>query len=179
MSVGTIVTIVLLMAVLVLGLVMVRTIFKSSTENINAIDQKVKDQISSMFSEDDQAPLVIYPSRIIKIKKGDSESGFGLSIRNNEDERNRFSYEIINTDATCDMSKTVAENLIALGRESQRDIELGGGDVMDEPRLILFDIPESANPCKLEYDIVINKELGGNRKEEYTSQNIILEILGK
>ena len=42
MSVGTIVTIVLLMAVLVLGLVLVRTIFKNSTESIDSIDEQVK-----------------------------------------------------------------------------------------------------------------------------------------
>ena len=38
MSVGTIVTIVLLMTVLIMGLVLTRTIFKSSVENINGID---------------------------------------------------------------------------------------------------------------------------------------------
>ena len=51
MSVGTIVTIVLLMAMLVLGLVLVRTIFTGSTENIKDIDRKVKDQITKLFAE--------------------------------------------------------------------------------------------------------------------------------
>ena len=48
MSVGTIVTIVLLMTVLILGLVMIRTIFKGSIENINSVDQSVKNEINKI-----------------------------------------------------------------------------------------------------------------------------------
>ena len=46
MSVGTIVTIVLLMTVLILGLVLTRTIFTSSIENINSIDDSIKEEIN-------------------------------------------------------------------------------------------------------------------------------------
>ena len=46
MSVGTIVTIVLLMTVLILGLVLVRTIFGGAVENIDNIDQAVKNEIN-------------------------------------------------------------------------------------------------------------------------------------
>lgn len=71
MSVGTIVTIVLLMTVLILGLVMIRTIFKGSIENINGIDTAVKDQINKLFSEDTSRQIVVYPtSRYVTIKKG-------------------------------------------------------------------------------------------------------------
>jgi len=45
MSVGTIVTIVLLTAVLILGLVLIRTIFQSSTESIESIDTAIKAEI--------------------------------------------------------------------------------------------------------------------------------------
>ena len=83
MSVGTIVTIVLLMTVLILGLVMVRTIFKGSIENINAVDQSVKNEINKLFSEDTSRQIVVYPtSRYIVIKKGEDNLGFGFSIRN-------------------------------------------------------------------------------------------------
>ena len=178
MSMGTIVTIVLLMSVLILGLVMIRTIFRTSTDNINAIDQKVKDQINTIFSEDDQARMVIYPSRTLKIKKGNSESGFGISIRNVFSERTVFSYEITNTGSTCNLPKSNAESLIPLGRTGT-NIQLAGGDVMGEPRLILFDISEGAVPCKVQYDVVTTYVDNRNVKTEYDRQNIILEITGK
>ena len=83
MSVGTIVTIVLLMTVLILGLVMVRTIFKGSIENIGQIDQAVKNEINKLFSEDTSRLIVVYPSsRYITIKKGQENLGLGFSIRN-------------------------------------------------------------------------------------------------
>ena len=50
MSVGTIVTIVLLMTVLVLGLVLVRTIFTGAIKNIDNVDKAVENQISKLFA---------------------------------------------------------------------------------------------------------------------------------
>ena len=45
MSVGTIVTIVLLMSVLVLGLVLITNIFSGATSSVKTIDDKVKSEI--------------------------------------------------------------------------------------------------------------------------------------
>jgi hypothetical protein len=174
MSVGTIVTIVLLMSTLVLGLVLIRNITKSSTENINSIDQKVKDQISKMFSEDDLSKVVIYPSRNIAIKKGNSESGFGLSIRNVDNTAGVFSYEITRDSSSCAIyTKPNAEALIVL-RRTQSNIQLGGGDVMSQPVLVVFDIPETATPCLIGYTLTVKK---GTAAYEQVTFN--LEITGK
>src|SRR3989344_6335161 len=106
MSVGTIVTIVLLMSVLILGLVMVRTIFKGSIENIGAIDQSVKNEINKLFSEDNSRQIVIYPSsRYITIKKGQENLGFGFALRNVGEEEDTFTYEINAGEASCGMSQ--------------------------------------------------------------------------
>src|SRR3989344_967194 len=96
MSVGTIVTIVLLVTVLILGLTLIRTIFKSSIDNINGIDQSVKNEINKLFGEDDKIKVIVYPpSRLITIQKGNEEGlGFGFSIRNLEETEGRFSYTI-------------------------------------------------------------------------------------
>jgi hypothetical protein len=173
MTVGTIVTIVLLMSALVLGLILTRSIFKSSTDNINSIDQKVKDQITKMFSEDDLSKVVIYPSRNIAIKKGNSESGFGLSIRNLDQTAGVFSYAITYTDSNCGISKTNAENLIVL-RRVQGDIRIGGGDVMSQPTLVVFDIPDTATPCLIAYVINVKKDAA-----QYERVDFNLEITGK
>ena len=96
MSMGTLVTIVLLMTALILGLVMVRTIFFSATDNINQIDQAVKNEITKLFSEDNNKKVVIYPSgRQITIKKGnDIDLGFAFSIRNIDVTSGSFHYDV-------------------------------------------------------------------------------------
>lgn len=155
MSVGTIVTIVLLMAVLVLGLVLVRTIFKSSTENINVIDQKVKDQINKLFSEDDLKQIIIYPSNYIQLNKGKS-AGFGLSIRNTESSGDTFSYTISAQSSSCGMSNTAADALISLGKTGS-GLKIAPGTIMQDPIYVRFDIPDNAPPCQVRYNVNINK----------------------
>jgi len=173
MTVGTIVTIVLLMSALVLGLILTRTIFVTSQDNINSVDQKVKDQITKLFSEDDLSKVVIYPSRNIEIKKGDSESGFGLSIRNVDSTAGVFSYAVTNTDSSCGITKTGAENLIVL-RRTQEDIRIGGGDVMSQPILVVFDIPNTATPCLIAYTINVKKD-----GSQYERIDFNLKITGR
>ena len=50
MSVGTIVTIVLLMSVLVLGLYFVQKIFASGSNAIDSVDSQVQSEINRLFS---------------------------------------------------------------------------------------------------------------------------------
>jgi len=157
MSVGTIVTIVLLMTVLILGLFLVRTIFRGAVENIDGIDQAVKNEITKLFSEDSSRKIVIYPpTRKISIKKGEEGKGFGLSIRNVLGEDAKFSYEISAQEIKkgCDMRLSEAEDLIGLGREG-RNIQLGAGNKMADPILVSFDIPETAPPCQIKYSLTV------------------------
>jgi len=174
MSVGTIVTIVLLMAVLVLGLVMVKTIFTSSTSNINEVDKKVKDQINKLFSEDEQKKVIIYPSTYIELDKGKS-AGFGLSIRNNEKTEGEFSYTVEAADGEFDcMSTTAANNLISLGKIGE-NINLLPGTVMDEPVYVRFDIPDDTPPCQIRYNVDVEKD----GKQYVNTIKMDVEILSK
>lgn len=158
MSVGTIVTIVLLMTVLILGLVLVRTIFKSSIENIDSIDQAVKAEITKLFAEDNTRSIVIYPpTREISVKKGDS-GGFGFSLRNNEQTEGTFTYIVsLNEIASnCQMTESAAESLLILGRSGS--IEIPSGTIMENPVLVKFQIPSSASLCQITYGIDIKKD---------------------
>jgi len=156
MSVGTIVTIVLLMTGLILGLVLVRTIFTSSIENIEGIDQAVKSEIEKLFSEDSSRKIVIYPStREVVIKKGEDTRGFGLSIRN-IDEEATFSYEITAQEVSCSMQLTEAEKLISLNRE-RNNIVIPAGSIMENPIFVKFNIPDNTAPCQIVYSINILK----------------------
>ena len=50
LSIGTIVIVVLAMSMLILGLVLVRTIFAGATYNVQQMNDKVKDQINQLFN---------------------------------------------------------------------------------------------------------------------------------
>lgn len=157
MSVGTIVTIVLLMTVLILGLVLIRTIFKSSVENINGIDTAVKAEIEKLFAENENKKVVIYPpTREVSIKKGEDTRGFGLSIRNVGAESGKFSYEISAQETSCDMQLTKAEDLISLNRKRD-NIVIPPGSIMEDPIFVKFTIPETAPPCKIVYTVDIEQ----------------------
>ena len=156
MSVGTIVTIVLLMTVMILGLVLIRTIGKSSVENIEAIDQAVKNEISKLFTEDSSRKVVVYPSsREISIKKGDS-GGFGFSIRNTEDD-GEFSYAVSHSENSCGISADTANGLVILGK-SGSGISINSGEVLENPILVKFDISQSVPLCKIRYILNIQKD---------------------
>lgn len=161
MSVGTIVTIVLLMTVLILGLVLVRTIFRGSVENINSIDQSVKNEINKLFTEDNSRKVVVYPAtREISLAKGD-EGGFGFSIRNTEASDDTFTYTVsvneIPTD--CQMTQQQAESLIILGKTGS--VLIPSGDSLENPVLVKFSIGDSASICNIRYGLNIKQQSTG------------------
>jgi len=162
MSVGTIVTIVLLMVVLVLGLVLVRTIFSGAIENIGSIDQAIKGEINKLFAEDDSRKIVVYPpTRFIKIKKGGEDPlGFGFSIRNIETTKGDFSYQVFVNDPDlrnkCNINIAEAESWIQAGRSG--DVTIPPGNIMQDPEFVRFIIPESAPPCIIRYGVNVEKD---------------------
>ena len=150
---GTMVTIVLLVIVLILGGYFISKVFTSSTENIDSIDQSIKNEINKLFVQDNDKKVVIYPAtRKIVIEKGKDNLGFGLSIRNVNSEEGTFSYEITAEDSSCDMNLADAENLITLGRE-RTNIKLPAGTIMDDPIFVRFDIPDTTPPCQIRYSV--------------------------
>src|SRR3989344_8585718 len=81
LSVGTIVVLVIGMTMLILGIVLVRTIFEGATSSVERIDEGVKGEINKLFSESDRKVVVKLPNNEAKIKKGESV-GIAFAIRN-------------------------------------------------------------------------------------------------
>ena len=159
MSVGTIVTIVLLMTTLILGLVLVRNIFSGSIENINSIDQAVKSEINKLFSEDNNKRIAVYPpTQLITIKKGNQDyQGFAFSIRNIDtiEDAKTFNYEITSDgNIECRVSGTEALNWIKAGESGS--IKLGRSSSMESPEFVRFLVPENAPACLIRYVIEVN-----------------------
>jgi len=154
MSVGTIVTIVLLVTVLVLGLVLVRTIFTGAKYNVDIIDEKIREQINTLFS-DDKALVVHLPNRKAEIKLGE-EWGIAWAVKNlleGTQESSRLTYEVIASETTdCGITELEATNYIKLGqKELTTGIPLSPGQVNYEISRII--IPTNAPICSLRYRI--------------------------
>lgn len=82
LSIGTIVIIVIAMSMLILGLVLVRTIFTGATDSINILDDKVKAEIQNLFP-DEGANLVVKlgEGQTAKIKPDSGAFGVGIGAR--------------------------------------------------------------------------------------------------
>jgi len=162
MTMGTLVTIVLLTVVLILGGYLISKIFTGATENIDSIDQSVKGEINKLFSENSERKVVVYPATgIIRIQKGKDTSGFGLSIRNVKQTEDTFSYKITAMEVSCPdaFRLTDAEALIALGKE-RAGISIPAGTPMEYPIFVRFAIPEDAPPCLIGYSIDVSDSKG-------------------
>ncbi len=72
LSIGTIVVIVIGMSMLILGLVLVRTIFSGSTKSVNDLNEQVQSEILDLF-DDDSGNLVVQLGSVdtAKVKPGD------------------------------------------------------------------------------------------------------------
>ena len=159
MSVGTIVTIVLLMTVLILGLVLVRTIFSGAKNAVDITNTQLTDQVNKFFAEDDKRRVVIYPqSKTVPIEKG-KEGGFGFSIRNLKQEEGSFSYEVIAVEASCGMSLSDADDLISLGKK-RSGIKISSGSSMSDAIIVKIRIDEATPLCTIRYALEV--EEGGS-----------------
>lgn len=161
MSIGTIVVVVLAMTMLILGLILIRAIFTSSTTSITQIDNKVKDAINNIFVDDDARTMVVYPSDYkISIKQGNPSSGFAFSVRNTGLDDADFEYVVAvdpNFDIfeKCHMEADVANSWLVAPEGS---FSLAGSTKMENPELVLFSIPVDAKTCTIPYKVDVTKE---------------------
>lgn len=153
MSVGTIVTIVLLMAALVLGLVLTYNIFTSANGAIDLTDQELSEEINTLFG-DSGAKLMLYPkSGEVKIKQ-EEQDAIGLGIKNlltGVSGSQKFSYEV----KVIDKSRCGNANVldwIYLGK-SGSDIPIAAGGMYSTK--ITFNIPSGSPLCTVRYRVEV------------------------
>jgi len=177
MSVGTIVTIVLLVTVLVLGLVLIRSIFTSGVRSVNQIDDKVRSAIDDLFIKDESVKIAFSPSdRKVKIEQGAVSEGFAFSVRNIEKESRKFRYTIAvdsNFDIRkqCNININEAESWLVINSGS---FELDRNSKPANPELVLFNIPENAPSCTLPYVVRVTSD-----GEFYIEGKVFVTILQK
>lgn len=79
LSMGTIVVLVIAMIMLVMGIVLVRTIFVGATASVNELNEKVKGEITKLFSEESSQLVVKLGSDRTARINADTED-FGIAI---------------------------------------------------------------------------------------------------
>lgn len=156
MSIGTIVTIVLVVTTMVLGLVLIRSIFNTGTNAVQNIDTAIQNQINQLFSSSN-SNLVVYPnSRSITIKRGSTPAGFGFAVKNPEQVSATFSYSVNATSMhNCGSLTLEQANSFLIGASGP--ISLGPSAIQDPYTLVEFDIPTSEPTCTVTYNLVVNE----------------------
>lgn len=176
MSISTIVIVVLAMAMLILGLVLIRTIFKGTTNIADMTNTELENQISKLFGED--AKIAIYPSSGQKDMKKETAEAFAFGIKNlisGASGNTKFSYDVVVSDANlrtkCGVSDATAQSWIDSGA-SQNNIEIAPGEMVI-PR-VFFKIPSSAALCTINYKITVKAD--GNT---YATDFMLINIKAK
>mgnify|MGYP001582442407 CR=1 FL=1 len=159
MSVGTIVTIVLLMSVLILGIFLTQKIFTSAKGAIDLTDAQLKSEINKLFS--DEKEVVIYPqTRLVEIKQEEiDEVGIGIqNLLQGSAGTSAFSYEVVVGDVgKCGVEESAIEDWIVIGK-SEENIPIASGD--DSVQRVRLEIPKGSPLCTARFRVNVNTESG-------------------
>lgn len=169
MSVGTIVTIVLLMAVLILGLTLTRGIFSSSKGAIDMTDAQLKKEIQGIFSDTDSKVVIIPTNQFLEIKQGKiDEIGVGITNRlsGSSASQAEFSYEATpNEEDLTDCGISEATLLSWISREKESGINIPAGSTYEGR--IRFQIPENAPLCVIGFRLEVFVDPADGAEEIY------------
>ncbi|MEM3405772.1 MAG: hypothetical protein QW117_02230 [Candidatus Pacearchaeota archaeon] len=175
LSIGTIVIIVLAMTMLIMGLVLIKTIFSGARYNVDTINDKVKEQINKMFSEDDSNPIITYLANNKATVKRGNEFGVAIGIKNLDsgNQASKFKYEVkLGEDSSelkkqCGITEKEAMELILKGKTDEFTIRPG-----DYSYGLIRIVTEKESPiCMIRYRIELYKN-----GQPYASTFFDLEI---
>jgi hypothetical protein len=176
MSMGTIVTIVLLVTALIIFLAIIRNIGLNVEENLGLTDKAVKNEINRLFSEDPNKELIVVPeSRKIELRKGEDNLGFGFIIRNVNDEEDIYNYVVQAIEVSSSNVRLAdADSLIQLGKEG-RNIIIPAGSRMNNEIYLRFNVPTGFPPCLIRYQISVTSQKYGALPPDYMDVEILTE----
>jgi len=158
LSMSTIVILVLAMSMLILGLILVKSIFAGAKYNVDTINDKVKGEIGKLFEEDSKS-VIYLPNHEAKISQG-TEWGIAFAIRNNvagTSEAGVFSYEVDVADLSADcrgLTKEKVEKWIKARKTGQDTLSPGETGFF----MVRILVPEDAPLCVVPFDVVIKKD---------------------
>jgi len=168
LSIGTIVILVLAMSMLILGLVLLRTIFTSATDNINVLDDEVRGEINDLLGEDKKVAVKLAGNKAEMSIGEDYGVGFGIkNFETGTTDTGRFTYKVEVSDSDirskCGINEADAEKWVVAGRTDT--VEINPGESFVE--VIRFQIPERAPLCLIRYRLTVDDEDGFYGSESF------------
>ncbi len=160
LSIGTIVIIVLAMSMLILGLVLIKSIFTGAKYNVDTMNDKVKDEINKLFVEDKK--IIIYlANQKADIKQGkDWGVAFGIkNLKTGTVEASKFNYDVTVANPSevkqnCGINEKEALSWIKAGKEGS--INIAPGDTYIN--IIRFQLSENAPLCIVRYNVNVKAD---------------------
>jgi hypothetical protein len=157
MSVGTLVTIVLLMAVLGLGIVLIGNIFNTATGSVGVIDDKIMGELNDLFAEQGADVVVrLGADRLAKIPQDSYDFGIAIGAQTPDGsatDRSRLQYKLKLDDSeqkNCVAllgGESYVEDLIRQKIGRNRWINFDQFDGPSAGARISFDIPKAITKC--------------------------------
>lgn len=158
MSVGTIVTIVLLVSVLILGIFLISRIRESATGVIDMTNDAVVKEVNKLFAEPQR--VVIFPNtKILSITQGKSdEVGIYITHLKEGVGTEKFSYEVTLSDkGNCVETEEQILRWIVLGKAGTNiDLSPGTGSL----ERIRFQIPTGTSICTARFRVSVSDSVG-------------------
>ena len=181
LSMSTIVILVLAMSMLILGLILVRSIFKGATESVDNINTKVKGEITKLFVDESSNIVVnLGADKVARVKADTENFGITFGARTLDGSAvvpNRMKYKMSLDDASTDNCVKligVRETEAFFKQQIGTNIEFDKWEGDIAFAIIQLDIPEATELCsqKVRIDVTDNNEAVGRT-------TIIIEIIRK
>jgi hypothetical protein len=153
LSIGTIVIIVLAMSMLILGMVLVRTIFSGAQNVVQMNNDQLAKEMASIYGQD--MAVALYPNvDILDITPGEP-SAFAIRIRNllsGDTSQGDFSYEVTaDSFDKCAFSDAEIYDWMS-GEEANIGPIAPSGEVIEK---VLIDFPEGVSLCKFRLRVLV------------------------
>ena len=167
LSMSTVVVLVLAMTMLILGLVLVRSIFKGATGSVNDINEKVKGEIAGLFVDETSKIIVnLGADRVAKIPADTANFGISFGAKTIDGSSvipKRMKYKLTLDDASrenCfkEIGRKETENLFQQVIGTNIEFDEFEGDTAFT--IVSLSIPEATTLCaqKVFVDVTDNNE---------------------
>ncbi len=161
LSISTIVIIVLAMSMLILGVVLVRSIFTGAKYNVDTLNKNVEAEINKLFNERGGKTFVYLPNNELELKKGTSY-GVALGVKNTaQGEPNAGNFKIqikaASVENKCQSILSLSQADAYIKLIASPDFALLPGT---DPHysLVKLEAPETAPLCEISYNVIVTKD---------------------
>jgi len=191
LSIGTVVIIVLAMSMLILGLVLVRSIFTGAIDSTQTLNDKVKGEITNLFAEEGKKVVVkLGGDKTATIKAGEDfgigvgarapESGPGLSDRKDL----QFTLELqpreespdncVSVNGVANVGQWFGHVFDSTGRTARASFDEFSG--RDAYTILRISVPDTAIPCTQKVFIEVFDNRPNSQPQSYEGTSFILKV---